>query len=49
MGLGPNLPIPSHGSILSYVGYPVGYPISFRPVVKGPYALIDILYLKLLF
>ncbi len=32
MGLGPNLPILSHGLILSHVGYPIGYPISFRPV-----------------
>jgi len=33
MGLGPNLPILSHSPIPSYVGYPVGYPISFRLVV----------------
>ncbi len=32
MGSGPNLPILSHGPIPSHVGYPVGYPTSFRPV-----------------
>jgi hypothetical protein len=32
MGLGPDLPILSHGPIISHVGYPVGYPISFRLV-----------------
>ncbi len=32
MGLGPDLPILSHGPIPSHVGYPVGHPISFRLV-----------------
>jgi len=34
MGLGPNLPILSYGPILSHVGYPIGYPISFRLVLS---------------
>ncbi len=37
MGSGPNLPILSHGPISSHVGYPVGNPISFRPVIISKY------------
>ncbi len=33
MGLGPYLPILSYSPILSNVGYPVGYPISFQLVI----------------